>query len=299
MKSVASIVIPTYNRVEELRQLLQSALAQSVVVEIHVMDDGGNSEARDMIQKEFPTVNYHHIDAKRGPAFQRNRGIELASHNIVFPVDDDSLFVSPYTIEQTLMEFNDPRIGAIAIPYINIRKDNIVRQRSPQPNGIYVDHAYVGASHAVRRDVFLKVGGYREHFFYMVEEGDYCLRMLDAGYVTRLGNADAIHHLESPHRDISLACRLGRCNDILFAWHNVPMPHLLVHLIGSSINGLLFGIRTRQIKNILSGMIMGYKGCLANWGQRKPVNREAYCMNRKLKKYGPLQLADIEELYGL
>ena len=84
---------------------------------------------------------------------------------------------------------------------------------------MHVVHAFVGAAHAVRRDVFLKVGGYREHFFFMGEEGDLCLRMMQAGYVTRLGRADPIYHLESSRRDLSRAGFSGRRNDILFAWH--------------------------------------------------------------------------------
>src|SRR5689334_9719659 len=108
----ASVVIPSCNRTEELRDLLRSALMQTVPVEIHVMDDGGSQEVEKMIQSEFPMVKYHRLATGRGPAYQRNRGIELAHCNIVFPVDDDSLFVSPKTIEQTLAEFNHPRIAA-------------------------------------------------------------------------------------------------------------------------------------------------------------------------------------------
>ena len=36
---VASVVIPTRNRVEELRALIRSALGQTVPVEVMVMDD--------------------------------------------------------------------------------------------------------------------------------------------------------------------------------------------------------------------------------------------------------------------
>src|SRR5215471_15307945 len=103
---LASVVIPTFNRVEELRNLLQLALAQTVPIEIHVMDDGDGSVTKELIRSEFPQVNYHKLGTLRGPAYQRNCGIGLASCNIVFPVDDDSLFVSPNTIEQTLAEFN-------------------------------------------------------------------------------------------------------------------------------------------------------------------------------------------------
>src|SRR5207249_1976421 len=161
----------------------------TVVLQIIVMDDGCTDGTQELVRSEFPQVSYHRLSSGRGPSFQRNRGIELASSNIVFPLDDDTRFVSSRTAEQTLSDFDHPRVAAVSIPHINVRKDQVVRQRAPTADGIYVTHAFVGAAHAIRRDAFLRVGGYREHFFYMGEEGDLCLRLLHAGYITRLGRA--------------------------------------------------------------------------------------------------------------
>src|ERR1043166_4729275 len=98
----ASIVIPSCNRIEELRALVRSCLDQTVPVEIIVVDDAANDEIARMIDSEFPVVRYYRLAQGRGPAFQRNRGIELANSEIVFPVDDDSLFVSPHPVDKPL-----------------------------------------------------------------------------------------------------------------------------------------------------------------------------------------------------
>jgi GT2 family glycosyltransferase len=293
-KPLASIVIPTCNRVEELHNLLVSATAQTVPVEIHVMDDGANDATAEMIHRDFPKVRYHRLGTNRGPAFQRNRGIELASNNIVFPIDDDSLFVSQHTVEQTLAEFGHPRVGAVGIPYINIRQDNVIRQRAPEDEGIHVAAAFVGAAHAIKRDVFLKIGGFREHFFYMGEEGDLCVRMLSQGYVTRLGCADPIHHLESPRRDFSRMDFYGRRNDVLFAWHNVPMPYLPVHLIGTSLNGLRLGLKLGRSFGMLRGLVSGYGFCLQYWRGRRPVSGQIYRLYRELRKGRRKRFAEVE-----
>src|SRR5438045_1967845 len=97
----ASAVIPTRGRVPELTVLLHALCAQTAPVEIIVMDDGASDETRHLIETEFPQVIYRRIGDGRGPTFQRNRGIELASNNIVFPLDDDTELPSPHTIEQT------------------------------------------------------------------------------------------------------------------------------------------------------------------------------------------------------
>jgi len=291
---VASAVIPTCNRVDELRALIDSLLNQTIPIEILIMDDGRSEDTRGMLAQEFPNVRHYQIDSGRGPAFQRNRGIELARSNFVFPVDDDTFFTSASTVEQTLSEFDHPRVGAVGIPFINARQDDVVRQRAPDGMSIYAVHAFVGAAHAIRRDLFLKLGGYRDHFYYMGEEGDLCLRMLAAGYITRMGRADSIHHLESPSRDTALADHYGRRNDVLFVWHNVPMRFLPFHLAATTWNGLRTALRADNRLRMILGIAEGYTGCLSNWRERAPVSHQIYRLHRRLKKNGSLPLEELE-----
>jgi glycosyltransferase involved in cell wall biosynthesis len=165
MNPVVSLVIPTSNRAGELRDLLRSAYEQTVPVEVLVMDDGDSEASGEMIRREFPQVRHQRLGFGRGPAFQRNRGVELASCDIVLSLDDDSVFVSPSTVEQTLAGFDHTRIGAVGIPFVNVRRDRTIRQRAPDASRIWVTHAFIGAAHAVRRDLFLQLRGYRETLF--------------------------------------------------------------------------------------------------------------------------------------
>lgn len=289
----ASLVIATRNRVEELRGLLASAAAQTVQSEVLVMDDGGSEAVARMLREEYPGARYHCLGVGKGPAFQRNRGIELASAPVVFPLDDDAVMPSPRTLEQTLAEFDDPVVAAVGIPYVNVRVDSQVRQRAPSDEGIWVGHAFVGAAHALRRDVFLALGGFREHFFYMGEEGDLGVRMLAAGYVVRMGRADPIHHLESPRRNLAMADYCGRRNDVLFAWHNVPWAMLPLHLAATTVNGLRAAAGAQNPGRMLRGLLDGYLACVRCRRERHPVASSVYWLHRRLKKRGPLALAQI------
>lgn len=289
----ASVVIPSCNRIEELRALIRSCLDQTVRVEIVVVDDAANDDVERMVGAEFSGVRYFRLGKAQGPAFQRNRGIELATAEIVFPVDDDSLFVSRHTVAQTLREFEHPRICAVGIPYINVNQDPRVLQVAPRDGAIHVTHSFVGAAHAVRRDVFLQVGGYREHFFYMGEETDLCLRLLSAGYVTRLGNADPIHHVESPRRNMRRASFSGRRNDIRFAWHNVPLPEFPLHLAGTTFNGFKAALTQGCFASMVKGTAAGYADLFRRWHERSPVARDTYHLHRELRKKSR-RLDDIE-----
>ena len=292
----ASVVIPTRERRDILRENLLAIGRQTVPVEIVVVDDGSTDGTPEMMRSEFPQVRYLHLDGKpHGPAFARNRGSEMARAPILFPIDDDAVMVSPRTVEQTLAEFNHPRVGAVGVPYINVRISQEVHQRAPDDAQIWVGHTFTGAAHAMRREVFFAVCGYREHFFYMGEEGDLTLRMLAAGWVTRLGRADPIEHHESPQRVTARADFYGRRNDVVHAWHNVPMPSFPIHLAGTIFNGLRAAVTEAQNPGrMLLGTFTGCLDCLRYWNKRQPVPEKIYRLSRRLKKRGPLPLEEIE-----
>jgi hypothetical protein len=104
----------------------------------------------------------------------------VAVGDVIFSLDDDAVFSSPFVVEQTLRDFSHPRIGAVAIPYIEPHKANQEMQRAPTREDVWITASYIGTAHAVRRDVFLALGGYREHLVHQGEEGDFCIRMLAA-----------------------------------------------------------------------------------------------------------------------
>ena len=65
----ASMVIPTRNRKDLLGRMIRSALAQTVPVEVIVMDDGSTDGTQEMVRREFPQVRYYELGKAKGPAF--------------------------------------------------------------------------------------------------------------------------------------------------------------------------------------------------------------------------------------
>jgi GT2 family glycosyltransferase len=214
----ATVVIVTKDRRDELRDALRSATGQrQPLLEVLVVDDGSADGTADMVRAEFASVRVKRFETSAGLVVRRNDAAELATGDVIFSLDDDAVFTTPDVVAQTMAEFDHPRIGAIAIPYIDVRRGPEEHQRAPVAHGRWATPVFRGTAHALRRDVFLRLGGYRGSIVHQGEEIDFALRMLDGGFVVRLGNADPIHHFESPSRSMRRMEFYFRRNEILLA----------------------------------------------------------------------------------
>lgn len=279
-----TVVVTTKNRRDELRQTLASIFLQDYPLRCLVIDDGSSDGTADMVRAEYPLVELFVSDNSLGLVVQRNRGAALAHSDLIFSLDDDAIYTSSATVRQTVEAFAADIVAAVAMPFVNVRQDDVVRQRAPDIYQTYVAHTFIGTAHALRRDVFLHLGGYREVLFHWGEERDLCIRMLAAGYVTRLGSSPPIHHFESLKRDFRRVDIYGRRNDVLFAWHNVPYPHLPLHVLGTVINGVRAAVRYRRLRTMMQGLGEGFVACYHERQRRAPVPRRVYRLQQQLKR---------------
>jgi GT2 family glycosyltransferase len=295
-KMMASVVIVTKDRRDHLRRAIISALGQTEPVEVLVLDDGSTDGTSDMVKLEFSQVRLDRTRTSLGYVAQRNRAAALCSGDVIFSIDDDAEFSTSRVVEQVLAGFNHPRVAAVAIPYIEPQKSRQKFQQAPNADAVWITDSFRGTSHALRRDVFLDLGGYWERIIHQGEEMDFCIRLLNEGFVIRLGFGDVIVHHEVSQRDWGRIDFYGRRNDVLFAWRNVPMPYLPAHLVATTVNGLTCAFRTRRSAAMIAGVLSGYSDMFSNWHWHRPVSQAAYRLHRLLKKRGPRKLSEIEFL---
>jgi GT2 family glycosyltransferase len=290
-----SVVIVTKNRVRDLHRAILSTLRQTKEVELLVVDDASTDGTAQMVMSEFPQVRLERAQVSLGYIAQRNRAASLCSGDVILSIDDDAEFSTPSIVVQSLRAFSDPRIAAVAIPYTEPHKSPQQFQVAPNTESIWLTDSFRGTAYALKRDVFLTLGGFREQLFHQGEEMDFCVRLLNRGYVVRLGVSDAIIHHEQPKRDWSRADFYGRRNDVLFAWGNVPIVNLPVHLLATTANGIAYAMHSAGPLVMMHGMLSGYAEIIKGW-QREPVTRKTYRLHRLLKKKGPMKLSAVENL---
>lgn len=289
----ATVVITTKNRRQDLLKTIASALGQTAKPEIMVVDDGSTDGTAEVVAREFPVVRIVRSETSRGCVAQRNHAARLAESPILFSLDDDAVFSTPTVVERTLQEFDHPRVGAVAIPFVDVNRSPAVLQKAPQSAGVFATYSFIGTAYALRRELFLELSGYREILFHQGEEEDYCIRMLNAGWFTRCGNADPIHHFESPRRSWTRMDFYGARNKVLYAWHNVPHPGLAFHLAATTAKTLAYTMQPRRLWTRLRGVAAGYAMCALNQAGRQPVAISTYRLSQELKRRGAVPLNEI------
>jgi hypothetical protein len=159
-----SIIIPCFNHASDLERAVASALRQTGVTEVVVVDDASSdnsvSLARDLATRES-RVHYDAQEFNLGPGAARNRGVAQATGSFVSFLDADDELLGNFIgaalqifqqnpeliVAKCEMEFFDPIKGYI-LPVDDPRHQSAVLSSS--------------CGMVMRRDHFLKMGGFPE-----------------------------------------------------------------------------------------------------------------------------------------
>lgn len=294
MNLSATILITTKDRKSELLRALESSVMQLAVTEVLLFDDGSSDGTSEMVRRRFPMVRCERSERSLGIVGARNRGVALATGLVVITIDDDCVFQSPYTVQRTLEDFGNPRVGAVAIPHINVNSSSRIHSSPPSQDRVFVVPEFSSGASAVRRDLFLALGGFNPALWRQGEEADLCTRMLDAGFVTRCGSADPILHYESPNRNQEVIQGHRMRSNLIYCWHNVPAPYVPAHMAGTIWKTMASGFSQGLYRASFEGLLAGVKAITASTQRREPVSIRAYKLMRRLRHKGPLPLELIE-----
>ena len=197
-----SIVIPVYNGGESFRRCLSRLSQWGQDAEVIVVADGDSDSSWKLAEERgFKVIR---LPESGGPARARNVGAGAASSDILFFIDAD-VEIHPTTVPRVICAFREhPEISALIGSY-----DDAPGARNFLSQYKNLFHHYThqeakekastfwGACGAVRKDVFLEMGGFDESYRRpCVEDIELGYRLRQAGYQIRLFKHIQVKHLK-------------------------------------------------------------------------------------------------------
>lgn len=294
----ACIVIVTRNRKEKAGRAIESALAQQGDNEVLVIDDASGDGTCDYVREHFPAVRVIRYEEQQGYVVCRTRSAQATTAPVLVSIDDDALFAGDTVVRDVLPIFDDPRVGAVAIPHENHTRDGRVQvwwPPLPDPAKAYVVSSFIGTAYALRRNLFLQIGGFQNYLFHWGEETEYCQRVMGAGRVVRLASSGLIRHY--PEGLGKYTRKINRYifrNAILTIWLNAPAIYVLPLFALVTLRGLADIIRRKNGPlTVLEGLAMGFLSIFSGWKLRKPVTLRRYRLWLYIRKHAPVPLDDL------
>ena len=193
-----SIIVPVYNRPDEVDELLQSLCEQSVKdFEVIIVEDGSIKPCKDVCNKYAGILSLHYYAKENsGPGQSRNYGAERANGEYVIILDSDVVLPKGYlqAIEEELAQqpceaFGGPDAAhpdftpvqkAISYSMTSFFTTGGIRGGKAKLDKFYPRSFNMG----IRRDVYQQLGGFAKMRF--GEDIDFSYRIVEAGYQPRL-----------------------------------------------------------------------------------------------------------------
>jgi len=224
-----AIIIPTHNRREDLsRTLAVLANLAPQPAEIIVAADGCTDGTVDWLRSSYPRIRVLVHEHAIGSVPSRNELVAAGTCDILISIDDDSYPLATDFVARVADLFaKNPRLAAVSCPQ---RSDEFPETLDAVDFGAprFVG-SYVNCAAAIRRTVFLELGGYVGRFVHAYEEPDLVLRCVSAGWQVRFEPSLLIrHHFTSVLRNEMRTHQRHARNELWSVLLRCPSPQLFV-----------------------------------------------------------------------
>lgn len=201
-----SVIIPLYNRPQEIKELLQSLCKQTYLqFEVLIIEDGSAQDAKAIVAEFQTKLDIHYFYKENsGQGFSRNYGFERAKGDYFIIFDSDIIvpsdyleIVRNYLFEHQLDAYGGP--DAAHDSFTPIQKAISYAMTSPfTTGGIRGNKKHIGQFHprsfnmGVSRAVYEKVGGFT--LTRLGEDIEYSIRIHESGFKIGLISDAKVYH---------------------------------------------------------------------------------------------------------
>ena len=199
-----SIIVPVYNRPDEVDELLESLCSQTFKdFEVVIVEDGSQIPCKDVCDKYADILDLHYyFKQNSGPGQSRNYGVERAQGEYVIILDSDAVVPTGFlqAVDDELQRQPSDAWGgpdaahesftdiqkAISYAMTSFFTTGGIRGGKKQLDKFYPRSFNMG----VRREAYLALGGFSPMRFSKMslygEDIDFSIRIYKAGYSCRL-----------------------------------------------------------------------------------------------------------------
>lgn len=193
-----SIIVPVYNRPDEIDELLESLTHQAFLnFEVIIVEDGSAVPCKDVCERYADRLDLkYYLKQNSGPGQSRNYGVERAHGEYVIILDSDVVVPEGFlaAIDKELTDCPCDAFGgadashpsftdvqkAISYSMTSFFTTGGIRGGKKKLDKFYPRSYNMG----IRRDVYLKLGGFSKMRF--GEDIDFSYRIIEAGNTSRL-----------------------------------------------------------------------------------------------------------------
>jgi GT2 family glycosyltransferase len=245
------IGITTRNRWDDLTETLSRLPPELRGCQIVVIDDGSSQPAPRDLASRFPWVQFERSEKSLGLIAQRNRLAQKLSAPFYLSLDDDSY---PETGDlNAAVAWLSPRPDVIALAF-RIQNGTSVAPEGADLAPPFPVRFYIGCAHLIRREAFLRLGGYREELEQMCEEFEFAVRAWKHGSSVYAYPGISVRHARSlVNRNAERLNRLLTRNDLwIAAWH-YPFAYCVLSFLKRLPSQLLNPTHRKYWRAVLSG----------------------------------------------
>lgn len=206
MSLYLSLIVPVYNRPQEVEELLSSLLLQSNKnFEVVIVEDGSALPCAEVVDRYADKLQIsYYTKPNSGPGQSRNYGAERAKGNYFIFLDSDCVIPEGYTqavyqsLEQQYVDaFGGPDAAHANFTdfqkAINYSMTSVITTGGIRGGGEKMDKFFPRSFNmGYSKEVFEKTGGFAKIRF--GEDIDMSIRILSNGFKTRLIKAAFVYH---------------------------------------------------------------------------------------------------------
>ena len=259
-KPLVSIIIVTLNREKELLRCLKSINQQTYQnYEVIILDNNSKDNTIKSINKNFSFVKIYKAKKNLGTSYPRNAGVKFSNGDLIWFLDSDVYLKDSSVLNEYVYKYFDNSIAdVIGGEGVLDKNQNIIGTKKLKlyKNGMikgFIDKSdYISSTKIIatcnlliKKDLFIKVGGFDHFYFFYLEDIDLTYRLSNlTNKIFYVPKCKVVHYFSKSNRFRNFF--LANRNRIYFLLKN----HSIKKIILLPINDLFYIINFDSLKRV-------------------------------------------------